>query len=220
VWQREGQRQSCSESYDTSPRLSHSWSVTFVEECPNDVLSNALLSLLVRGIIEVACTSLIGRETPFGYSRWLKSKPRARSLLRQSCGCYTVDGDVLAGARVRNLWDSTKNAGDMTRALLGELPRSYLLATGLLRLSDHLASSGGTLTYGDWTRRLSPTRTRRPGSPIARHCERDLLSSVERVHHELCCLWQHTMMMQRRKADRGCLWLVATMAVVRTSTKV
>ena len=179
-------------------------------------LERLMCPLLIRGIIEVACTSLIGRRDPFRILTLAEIQSQGHDLSSgRVAAAIQWTGDVLAGARVRNLWDSTKNAGDMTRALLGDYQDHIFWQPAFLRLSDHLASSGGTLTYGDWTRRLLNTDPQGLVPQLRGIASETYSAASKGVHHEfvlsMAAYYDDATL---EKLTEDALWLVATMAVV------
>src|SRR5262249_19277919 len=117
-------------------------------------LERLVCPFLIRSIIEVACTSLIGRRDPFRVLTLAEIQSQGDYLSSgKVAAAIQWTGDVFAGAPVKNLWDSDRKTTDMTRALLGDYQDHIFWQPAFLRLSDHLSSYGGTMTFGDWTRR-------------------------------------------------------------------
>lgn len=161
-------------------------------------------------------TSLIGRRDPFRILTLAEIQSQGHDLSSgRVAAAIQWTGDVLAGTRVRNLWDSTKNAGDMTRALLGDYQDHIFWQPAFLRLSDHLASSGGTLTYGDWTRRLLNTDPQGLVPQLRGLASETYSAASKGVHHEfvlsMAAYYDDATL---EKLTEDALWLVATMAVV------
>lgn len=179
-------------------------------------LERLVCPFLIRSIIEVACTSLIGRRDPFRILTLAEIQSQG-DYLSSGKVAATIQwtGDVLAGASVKNLWSSDRKTTDMTRALLGDYQDHIFWQPAFLRLSDHLASYGGTMTFGDWTRRLLNTEPKSLVPQFRGTASETYAAASKGVHHEfVLSMSAYYDDATLEKLTEDSLWLVATMGVV------
>ena len=142
---------------------------------------------LIRSMLEVGCTILIGRIDSFR----LLSVAELQSQATYEPGtkfsaAMQWSGDILSseGRAPKDKWASTKRPEDMTRALLGDYVEELVVRPAFLALLDYLSQAPSGSTVGPWTealRNMEPTNL----VPRLRADATRLYSTTSKgVHHE------------------------------------
>ncbi len=179
-------------------------------------LERLVCPFLIRGIMEVACTSLIGRRDPFRLLTLAKIQDQGTRLASgRVAAAMQWSGDVLADGPVKNLWDSACKTEDMTRALLGDYQDQIFWQPAFERLLDYLANDAGTMTFGQWTQRLRNTASESLVPQLRQTASRTYSQASKGVHHEFVLpMTTYYDDATLEEMTENALWLVATMAVV------
>ncbi len=97
---------------------------------------------IVRSIVEVACTCLIGRLDPFRILTLAKIQGQgAYDSTERIVAAINWQGDILS-KRVDQLWKTSRKSHEMSRALLGDYQDEVFWQPAFESLVDFLAQNG------------------------------------------------------------------------------
>lgn len=141
---------------------------------------------LARSLVEVCCTSLIGRLDGFRILTLAEIQGQATydpSIKVAAAIQWT--GDVLsADGAVRNMWDAAKRPTDMTRALLGDYNDHVVWRPAFTALLDFMSQQPAEVAVSSWSEELQKLA---PANflPWLRGQATSLYSTASKgVHHE------------------------------------
>lgn len=94
---------------------------------------------IVRSMVEVSFTSMVAKLDPFRILTLAKIQGQAEyDPSKKVTSAFQWKGDVIAD-KPNNIWDTSKKANEMTRALLGDYQDEIFWQPAFLKLLDYLS---------------------------------------------------------------------------------
>ncbi|MDH5676967.1 MAG: hypothetical protein OEZ06_32930 [Myxococcales bacterium] len=141
---------------------------------------------LVRSMLEVGCTLLIGRLDSFRLLCIAQLQSQSSyDPGEKLAGAIQWSGDILsADGAPTKMWNPSKLPRDMTRALLGDYVNELIYQPAFVAMLDELTRDGRATSHGPWTEDLLNTEPTRLVPRLRSTASRLYSATSKGVHQE------------------------------------